>query len=350
MSSTITAGKAVYAIDLGSDGVGYLLMESVYDSRTFPRNPEWVLIYAGKLEGVIETMFHMASHCLSGSIQGKNGRITPQGYIREWFSKLAEPMGFPAEGLKLKVPQHFWTSGHDQTEEGKKVLGGLSQTMIDEMKSDGYTFPVGHQVFELIVFLFKTLGVGARFLDLSTRNWTTRTHKSLGYSPAKKKYGGGFEIPEFFRISEKSDRLFEKQADGSFRNKGYSFWVESTLVRDYWKFEMKYPGSYPSMFKIIHQACSGRPLLPQGKSKAVISMAATKDPNALATIRSLLKILGEKDGVESGEYWLHVLDKTTPDGINPLDIVSKMEGVAWKIEDPEIEIMAETLPQGAWAW
>ncbi len=92
MGATVTVGKKVAAFKANNGKVGYVLFEETYEKNCYPHTPHWSCVGLGYLDDVMTRIFARASSCEGGSLQGRGGYITPEGYISGWLNELAEPL------------------------------------------------------------------------------------------------------------------------------------------------------------------------------------------------------------------------------------------------------------------
>ncbi len=260
MGATVTTGKQVCAIRDPNTGTPfYLLFEQTYDKRTYPHTPEWSIISIAPIRETVHAIFIAAGVCEGGMLQGRNGHITPEGYIQGWMKLLKDPLAYPDVQVELNVGEAYWNY--------------LSHNLLRKIKGEVSAFPSAVALLDalekapegrLSLKLHESIGAIAE-LAIKKNPWglikhyeNLMTDSGLGYSPEKAK---SFQVvvPEFLRIN--NDERIMKGEDGLWRRAGWAYSVVGNFVSDLWAAEMKEPGSYKKRIKAFREACAGAALV-----------------------------------------------------------------------------------------
>lgn len=243
MGATVVMRKAVAAFESNKGDVVYVLFEESYEKNCYPHTPSWDVLFIGKIESVLRRIFSSASACEGGSLQGKSGHITPEGYIRGWFSALANPVAFSLDEITLSVGDKFYSpipTGSSLEAFQKLENLGLSEYAQRLKEGDEVKLNLRNQT-EAVLALFGDFIQAWRVLPGYLLENCRQPAPSLGFNPQVKKksltHPAGFV------------RLGEYILMPSVDSHGYKvlhaeYVIIQEFVRDAWRHELTSPGSY----------------------------------------------------------------------------------------------------------
>ncbi len=102
MGATVTTGKRATAFRAPSGTIIYVLFEATYEKNCHPHTPHWGCCAIGDIAAVMERIFAYGSNSEGGMLQGRSGRITPEGYIRGWLQELSAPIEFSDRTIQIQ--------------------------------------------------------------------------------------------------------------------------------------------------------------------------------------------------------------------------------------------------------
>lgn len=261
MSSTITTKRGAGALRGANGKVYYALFERTYESNVHPQDPSWGCIGFGDGPDMVRRIFEIASNVCGGMLRGRNGRLTPHGYIGSWLKEMANPHEMD-EGrtMRLSLSEGKWT-GRDEIHPDvfAKCKPALLEAGHDEvvaaLEQGGYTFTLEHDAAALAVI---TRYTPAWRLFSYHGDWVAKA-RDLGWSPAKAKHPPQYTLPGVYHYF---DDIIEKK-DGHLVM-GHSQWsVEARFVREYGDLEVRYPGHYRAALRALKQHLDSIPELPE---------------------------------------------------------------------------------------
>jgi hypothetical protein len=221
MGATVTTQKRVLAKRV-ADQVFYWLLESRYEKNCYPHTPHESCIAFGRAEKVFPRMFAHAANCEGGMLQDRDGHIRPEGYIRDWLNKMANPEVVTSESVTLSVGGDWKTPIKDEhLDEVSSYLqnAGLADhaKCLTDFRKARFSFDVLDEMLALEHF------AGNVSPWKIFRNLRADDHDaSLGYVPP---VGIDWELPESevpkgVRLNGDSYALWE---DGKLKPSGWAF-------------------------------------------------------------------------------------------------------------------------------
>lgn len=253
MGSTVTTGKRVFAMQIPEGKIGYVLCEQTYEKNCHPHTPHWSCMKIGYIEDVMKWIFLAGGACSGGMLQGRNGYLTPEGYIKGWMQELANPYEMPNWELHLRLSESPWRGEFlmSHKEDLRVVMQEKGWSDIFEaIEAGGYKVCLA-DAFDMLAYLLNC-GKGL------AHSWSvinTLPHgapcQSLGYSPAKVK-APPLLHPVLFRNGE--DFYQHVHAD-EFKVVGWEYQLIEHFVCEYATREMQYPGSYWSAIREYKAHC-----------------------------------------------------------------------------------------------
>lgn len=268
MGATVTTGKLASAFKDTNGKVHYVLFEETYEKNCTPHEPHWGCISIGPIEVTMRKVFGKASACEGGSLQNRNGHITPEGYIAGWLSEMADSVEFNSDRtIQLQVSDGFNSTIPIWKVEGaKKTLSDLGREDIINALLKGES--VGLSLVEnadLIAALCRNDIAPWRIIDhvplYSLRN------KDLGYAKAKPAKPINISVPSVLRVWD--EELLLQRPDGAWQCAGWSYRVMGDLIAKAYEAELREPGSYRKRIKAYREAVESAPKLPQGMTAKI---------------------------------------------------------------------------------
>lgn len=293
MGATVTTGKKVGAFLTEQGRIGYVLFEETFERNCHPHTPSWSCVCIGFLEDVMQRIFMSASSCEGGGLQGRGGRLTPEGYIQGWMAELANPAEM--EGMEdVARTLRFEEGWRSALPAGKKdfvrsVLTQLDMAqMFDALEGEGVQVTLKKD-FALLAALYNGKEIGAwRLLDGGPMHYCGYSNPGLGHQPKKVK-APSLAIPSFLRVGR--DELLKGGDDGRHHPDGWDYSVIGRFIANYAERELEYPGSYRSAIKAYREACTSAPHVPD----STIVQVSFNDA-AESYEQSRLKVFAEKLG------------------------------------------------------
>lgn len=185
MGATVTTRKKVFAKEVGGQ-VFYWLVEWTYEKNCYPHVAHESCVAFGRAEKVFPRMFGMASNCEGGMLQSPSGRISPEGYIRDWLKKMSNPEVVVDKEVVLSVGQGWSTPiKDDQLADVALYLrsNGLADhaTVLNGSRKALFSFNVLEEMLALEYFANNVCSPWKIFHNLCTNSDVFDA--SLGYVP-----------------------------------------------------------------------------------------------------------------------------------------------------------------------
>lgn len=268
MGATVTTKKLAAAFRTKTGQIGYVLFEELYEKNVHPHRPEWSCQYLGSLEGVMWYIFLCASSCEGGMLQGRNGRITPEGYIAGWLEELANPVELANEAFELKAGEGFYSTV--PTESLDKVCEFLSKAGRDDIVTalrNGEGFEASlYDDFDAVSAIYGgNTGLGVWRIIRKTPVHGVR-NADLGYKPVPAK-GYEVHVPAALKL-DRENRLIQRE-DGTWYCGGWEYYIVQRYICSLWESELREPGSYRKRIKAYRNAVETANAAPAGMKVAV---------------------------------------------------------------------------------
>lgn len=259
MGSTITCQRRVAAAP-SATGTIYFLFEETYSSNVTPRTPRWSCVHVGDAASSVETIFDRAGSCEGGSLRGRSGAISAEGYIQSWLAEMSRPFLMEGSGrIHLSRGEYDW-SGLSE-----KQVGAIRPLLSDEeleSLGDGKNVVIDCKTSADKIARIVSAGVSA--WEIIDRECAPADYEdravSLGYSPALVK-SPSIERPNAYRLPDGKNILLQDEK-GAWRCQGWEYSVVANFIRGSWKAEMEFPGSYRRRIKAFREAIKTSPDLP----------------------------------------------------------------------------------------
>lgn len=292
MGATVSTACAVSAFrDRNNGGLYYIMWEETYEKNVHPHTPSWGAIHVGDQASIIEAVFRNAHVCEGGSLQGRSGHITPEGYIQRWMKALKAPLMVP-EGATFELAMKGWRAAinPDNEEMIQLLLGhGLDQELSEMRQGKTVRLPV-HEYGELLTRL-RAMGVYAWRMFTNCRPLGAYVDESLALDYSRP--GAGRYIPPIPSMVRIENSVFMEGADGVYRNEGWCYSVVGSFVANFWQTEIKHPGSYKSAIKAYREAVKAAPKAED--MNLLVDIDATKELQyGEGNRQRLLQLLGGK--------------------------------------------------------
>lgn len=271
MGSTVTTGRSVGAFVSPAGKTIYVLFEETYEKNCYPHTPAWSCIAIGGINAVIRTIFEYASSCEGGMLQNRSGHITPEGYIRSWFSELEAPHRMQDFEVSMKVGKgSYSTVTSDELGTVSSMLTSIGRGDIACRLSAGEAVTLKFQKdSDVILAVYGLNGKERRLLapwrivqSYHRPQRDTGRDTSLGYSPKVSKAEVGTSADPVFLRVKGQEECFVQQADGSLRPDGWAYRVVGNFVRDFGEEELRVPRSFPRRIKAFRDRVTNAPSLP----------------------------------------------------------------------------------------
>lgn len=307
MGSSVITGKKIAAFRAESGEIGYVVFAESYEKNCYPHTPRWSCRVIGGLEEVVQFIFHSASNCEGGMIQGRNGRITPEGYIQGWLKELAHPSAMQDVSNVLSFGDSYLSTlpRSQEADIAARLTDHGFGEVLQAIQAGGYEASL-HKDYALLRLLFGTIQLGPwRFLDSLPSLGICADN--LGYAP-KKVAAPGLEIPKFFRVDK--EELLVGQADGSYLSGGWAYRIVGSYIANYWRRELQYPGSYKAAIKEYREAAQAAPEVPLDALIQVSPDGAESryDHDRLKAFAELMNAAGDRFSVTLAEVMARVTE------------------------------------------
>jgi len=269
MGATVTTGKLAAAFRAPAGQIIYVLFEETYEKNCFPHTPHWGCICLGDLATVLGRIFSHAAACEGGSLQGRSGHLTPEGYIRGWLKALAAPVAFPDRQIRLKGGSGYYdTISPEKVERVKGVLVEMGRTDLLEKIVDGETLTVNlYQEIDVIAALCGKARVSAWQIIDGCSVPSSETRSDLGYAPRPSRMFD-VPVPNVLRV-DGENRLLQRP-DGSWYCAGWAYSIVSSFVVSLSEAEITEPGSFAKRIKAYREAIETAPMVPLETIKVAV--------------------------------------------------------------------------------
>lgn len=344
MGATVTVGKKVAAFKSPSGKTGYVLFENTYEKNCYPHNPNWSCVSIGYLEDVIARIFATASCCEGGGLQGRNGYITPEGYITAWLTEMENPIEMPNYKEQVAFGENFYATIPSSLRE--RVLKGLEEEGFADralaLCGDGFEASL-HDDFDVLRAIYvkhrNELGPWRFIGRYSVESQMYRRNcPELGFMPGK---DASFRptIPQMFDVGR--DNLVVEQADGGYRVNSAST-ATRRFIEGYGSIELAHPGTFKKAFKAFRDVAKSAP---KAGSETVIVVSMTgldeEEKYSARLLQEIAVILGQETTefeTTLGEIWS--LDTS---GNRLLYNVMWLEALVWRPKLGSIPLQQESL-------
>lgn len=250
MGATVTCNKRIAAFHHNGEIV-YILFEETYEKNCHPHHPSWCAMAFGSIEVILERIFGLASACEGGSLQGRGGHITPEGYIAGWMKALAEPVEYSTTSMTtLEIGDGIYMMQNARREEILEAVRRSGDVEAFDALSNGLR--VYRQVTSPVVFEIMKLGIRPWEIDIKIGNCITGIASTLAYRPAPSPTTS--EPVKAYRLSFDKNTVFQ-QVGNQWKCFGWDYSFMGTYIRELWQTELQYPGSYKSLIKARRAAC-----------------------------------------------------------------------------------------------
>jgi hypothetical protein len=286
MSATVTTDRRVGAFSAPAGKTIYVMFEETYEKNVRPYTPRWSCVGIGELDDVIRSIYARGSDCEGGMLQSRSGSISPEGYIRSWFSELEAPREMRDFDVKLKVGTEFYsTIQKDKLDAVSSMLTAISRTDILTALLQDETVTLSFQKnSDVVLALYGLKDRGKALLSpwlivASIRRPQIEDDRnaSLGYHPKPAKAAhASAAYPVVVRVLC-HDECFIQQPDGSLRPAGRPYNIVEEFISNLWKEEIEFPRTFSRRIKAFREHVeSGRRLAPELLRVIVDTAAATK--------------------------------------------------------------------------
>lgn len=268
MGSTVSTGKLVAAFQ-APQGPMYALFEESYEKNCHPHTPRWSCRAICNLEAAMELIFHSASYCEGGSLQGVGGKeILPESYAAAWLRELANPVQLADRDVTLEIRSSFAaTVPADRWPACEARLREAGYGEVADRLAGGERVEARlHRDAELLASIYDGRTVGAWKIISSAPLHAEKASPELGYAPKKAKNSPPLSAPKMLvcRECQGLPTMF-MECEGGWRSVGADYAVIARYIReDAWRDELTYPGSSRKRIKELRELTKSAPSLPSG--------------------------------------------------------------------------------------
>jgi hypothetical protein len=345
MGATVTVGKKVAAFKARNGKTGYVLFEQTYEKNCFPHHANWSCVGIGYLEDALARIFDAASSSEGGSLQGRGGWITPEGYIAGWLTEMATPLEMPNYKARLAFGENFYATIPESLRE--RVLKGLEdEGFIEEAKAlsgDGFEAAL-HEDLDVLRAIYvkhrNELGPWRFIGRFEVANQLYGQHcNELGYTPGKHQSYTAV-IPQMIEVH--TDRLAVEQPDGIFRVTGAAYWCTAKFIEGYGLTELAHPGSFRRSIKAFREAVKAAPKA-SDDTGIVVSMIGLPEDQRYR--RGLVQEIADALGQTSTEFETTLADirRVATSDNNLMYSLMNLETLEWKPKLASTPIQQESL-------
>jgi hypothetical protein len=234
MGATVTTRKKVFAKKVGGQ-VFYWLVEWTYEKNCYPHVAHESCVAFGRAEKIFPRIFGMGSNCEGGMLQSQSGRISPEGYIRDWLKKMADLEVVVGEEVVLSVGQGWSTPIKD--EQLNEVLtylrsNGLADhaTVLNDSRKALFSSDVLEEMLALEHFANNVCSPWKIFRNLCTNSDVF--NKSLGYVPGDEENSLLLpaEVPKGMKVDSENYVLLCE--DGKLRLHGWAYSIIGKFIQN----------------------------------------------------------------------------------------------------------------------
>ncbi|MDE3022624.1 MAG: hypothetical protein KGI54_12320 [Pseudomonadota bacterium] len=271
MGSTVTVGKKAYAFKPPSGEIVYAIFENTYEKNCYPHTPHWGCCGIGNIAQIMRRIFLAASICEGGSLQGKKGWISPEGYIKGWLKELDCPIEMADKCITIKMGNRFYDA---ISQEGFAKISVLlqqenRQDIVDRLERGEEIALSLYADAQLIVTLCNQGKVSSWRL-IPSAPYGGECNTSLGYHPVP---AIRYEMvtPSAYRIDINDDCII-RQDDGSWHCEGSEYSIVEDYIAHLWQSEILEPGSYRNRIRNFRNAMKLAPKLPSESVKISVDL------------------------------------------------------------------------------
>lgn len=264
MGSTVTTGKLAAAFKAACNKIVYVLFEETYEKNCHPHTPNWSCFFIGTLEDAMARIFLHSASCEGGMLQGRNGYITPEGYIAGWMKELAAPAEMPDLAISLSISKGFYSPvPEDRIDNAKKALAEIGRQDIADALCAGNEVTLN--LHADVMVLLALYGPGRISPWRIIQSYMAPTHQrrnaALGYAPAPV---ARFDVHHPKTMHVDSDNRLLQRPDGSWYCGGWEYSVIQRYICGLWKSELREPGSYRKRINAYREAVKTGQKIPDG--------------------------------------------------------------------------------------
>ena len=310
MSSTIVTNRLAAVFDSAHNRGDHIwvLFEETYESNVYPHTPRWCARSIGRIQETMQMIFRDAAHCEGGMLRDRRGSISPETYIRRWYTALRHPVEMPPRDIRIKreelrtrfrmpdepTDDQRWTDFSER-------MRALGREDIP-LALDGGTEVVLslHEDIEIVIAIYGFSHERSALLSpwkAFGGEWAPEhsAKATIGYYPP----GGQIPspvIPHAYRIN---DNALVMPEEGKWRAAGWAYSAVGDYVRSLWETELHAPGSFEVLIPPYREAIRAAQLLPNG-SEAVVDLMNCRRPEEVREVVALFGGRIEQDP-ESGK-------------------------------------------------
>lgn len=289
MGATVTTGKLAAAFKAAS-GIVYVLFEETYEKNCHPHTPDWSCVCIGTLAGVMARIFSYASSCEGGSLQNRNGHITPEGYIAGWLKELANPVEMPDWKITLSVGEGFCSPiPPSKLEAVTSALAALGRSSLSADLAAGKRVPLTlHAEVDIFLALYGREGeIGlSPWRVISSTPLRQPRNQSLGYNPTPAKK---IEITTPATMKIDGDNRLLQRENGTWYCAGWEYSIVGRYIQGLWETELAEPGSYRARIKAYREAIENGQKIPDN-TKVVVDLTVPMDEYQLSRAKELIPV------------------------------------------------------------
>lgn len=270
MGSTVTTGKKAATFSDNRGRNFYVLFEETYEKNCYPHVPDWGAIAFGEIESVLARIFVNASNTEGGSLQGRSGPITPEGYVQSWLNELKSPAVIDVNNavrISLKDITSFFSGEPTEEEKRESFLSELDKADFprhaNELRKHGET-TVDIYFGADVISIFLRFGQAWRVFGSSFMSG--HILEDGGYSPKKSKDHPSIKMPGLCKSKDQynNEQFIGRGDDGSITFIGSRFRVIEAFTRGYAPYEMSHPGHFRASARAVRDHLSAIPENPKG--------------------------------------------------------------------------------------
>lgn len=285
MGATYSYGKRIAAFQSAAGTTYYVGYEQTCEANVRPLSPEWQCKYLGDLDGIMRAIFHSASYCESGLLQGPGGReVTAEQYIGEWLVELGNPLIQDDREITL-VRSNHWRANIPEQVMGEvatrlsALQSGTAGAVLGSLQEGKPVVLSLHSDIDLLDCLYGMDGLipASRILDIKPAQVSSLRNPELGYSPVAVAPTVD-PTPRVLKLGHGSNEVLIQDDQGNWRCEGWGFAAISRFVKQAWRQELQEPGTYQQHISRYRDAVMNAPELKDGGVCVILDTTAQLNP------------------------------------------------------------------------
>lgn len=257
MGATVTTAKLAGAFKAPNNETVFVLWEQTFEKNCYPHTPRWSCVFIGRLADAMKQIFLFASGCEGGTTQGRNGWITPEGYIAGWLKELANPVEVADVSMRLLQGSGLYDAvNKDNRDAVIASCDGAGRTDIaDALRTGGEPTLSLHADAALVLALVEAGILPWRLIRSLAPTYGFR-NPALGYAPEPVRPSVD-TLPAFRKLDD--DTRLVQRDDGAWICVGWEYSIVQHFIRDLAAVELREPGTYRKRIKAFREALRAAP-------------------------------------------------------------------------------------------